>query len=592
MSDSNLARQLPDEDPTQLEALEMLRDFLKPHMAVLDQANAGVEKVSAEVESEFMELAAGLDRLNTSCKVIVDACGQLADLATGRGAGGNAVEFSVLLLKETGEVIGQSSAQTDQLLERLLACDRQVVALLGHAQNLRSTGTALGAVRQGLAAAPTSGLAWTAASVEMFEKEIEAVHADQFHGVAETQHALGAAAAELGRQLTEHRRQVSEERAALDAAATALSERGASHVSHSTQISKLSVAVQRSIGKIVIGLQFHDITSQRLAHVCKVFSEICEKFHAPREAGQAETFSELALFYHRGSELQVGQIESILRDVEQAEQTVKTGLHETLDGIRQLASEAIALRDMRLQTAASDEQTKTLLDGLFVQCMNLCEEAYKAFKPLGDLPLQLTARATTLRDKLKIVAADCRPHAGQGAAGGLLAAVEQGLGAIEALATDLEAIKGASDLREEPQKLKQFVEQQWAVRTEREEQAEALLKAMQDQTAAAVGRVTELTQKLSDETRHLLDHLRFTQIIGQRLQALAEPLREIIAWTGEEPEDSSVQSGAKQRIEELRKHYTMASERHVHAAKEGAAKPDEHKPVGKPTEYGENVELF
>lgn len=584
----------------------MLRDFLEPHIRTLRQGKAGVELVSKDVEDEFMALSQGLESMSGNTETIASNCHRLAKQGGEEGSP-DAVAFYVDLLKETSDVLGQASRRTDEMLEKLLHCDSHVEELIEHEKKIGQAASPVFQARQLLDVeaknAPedsASTLTGVAGQIEGLAEKFKVSLEEQFKGLHEKHAILSKAILDIGNELNDHHKRVATDRESLDQSAEEYNSRNDSYQVHSNKLNDLGLALSRSIAKVVIALQFHDITSQRLQHICEVFSEICEHFDKASNEDTGQSFGEMTYFYHRASVLQVRQIESVIEGIQTAENDIREGLLE-LSGIGQdLLNRSNELQNFRIKEGDTDNNVKMLLDNLFVQSMNICQEVCKVVRESGsNVNVNTVDELESICETIKMLGANLEEQASSGGADQAavlsrqLVEFSQTLrDAIHELQAGLQHHAEENDLEKHVQELREFIEKEWDVRTEREEQAEKLLEEIDQIRKVSLGDISTLVSEMEDTRNRLLGNMRFTEIIRERVSKLTDPLNEIIAWTGEEQTDEKILGNVQTMVDQLLTKYTMASEKDVHLAEEGKTEDDQPETKDEKDEFGDNFEFF
>ncbi len=392
------------------------------------------------------------------------------------------------------------------------------------------------------------------------------------------------------------------------------------------------------IGEVVLSLQFHDITRQRLEHVVEALDELPRKVRelaAGKRAVRKGGTSALPLFSLRRRELVAHTFELQAAQLQSARQDMTDAVERVFTNLRLVARDAAAISEKIYAAAGrtNDRNSESFLIGLEKGIDSLAGSADEMIRIRKDLAQAMSVMSQTAEGmsvfakdmqvigvEMQRLALNARVHAAhlgdEGATLGVLAdsihqMSQDTTSKVSNVTVHLQAVvENAASLA--GMACAQGVESESGQDNIRAQflGLSAPLKEMEAAIGKQLARVEEFGKKLSSDIEALLASVQMHESLGADMEKVESYLR---AQAGRlnigRKEDLSQQKA--RMLADLSSRYTMQRERKTHSASVGASaaqpksasgdvpRSQETKPAAiegaeKPAEddLGDNVELF
>ncbi|MBU2547732.1 MAG: hypothetical protein KKB20_04925 [Proteobacteria bacterium] len=362
-----------------------------------------------------------------------------------------------------------------------------------------------------------------------------------------------------------HEKQSGQGRAVLDLVASSLSDLLAKQSASSEAIrcvSERSEQISRSVGEVVMSMQFHDITRQRLEHVKDALTDLVEDENNQGFRGACEL--QTALLRQAGDDFNAA-VRNIFKNLDRVAESLDQGCRETREFVNQkegagesfldrlerdMLEAAAALR--RHDSAGREIETAVASVAETIEVMNeFLAGVQGSGYSIKFIALNATIRAAKIGRQgmtLDILAEAIRDVAGE---------ARQYTDTLAAVHRDIEEAR--SQLRKERSRTAEVE----AAVGELTEVLDAVRQA-NSRSLVMMNEVEGKSRALTEDIRDLLGgvtvHRRVETRIGEALVGLGE----ILEQTPADP--SSGEPGSGEGLEALASRYTMESERAVHQA--------------------------
>jgi hypothetical protein len=369
-------------------------------------------------------------------------------------------------------------------------------------------------------------------------------------------------------------------------------------------------SISRSIGKVVSGLQFHDITRQRIDHYAQAIREIGASLSGSRDDDWNRKLASSAEI----GRLQTAQLRHIKQDLLQAVSGMKSGLRNLVQEVKEISLETGRLTGSAFQAGESfwGEIKKSLvfLQGAAAEYSQIHGEISTTISSVGGIVDDISNFAQEIKQigtRMQIIAMNASVNASRiGAEGmslGVLAQETQDLAGetvaqISAISEVLKsAIASAHELSD--QHLGSMANRPEKTMTmDREfEEMESRMQAADVFVAEALREMKEFSAALSTDVESAVASFQSPEAFAESMDCACERLESFVNQIRQMlPLESR---GTVADMDELTARYTMNRERTVHQSVLGLAgesdsvnRSEKLSISQNELEFGENVELF
>ena len=553
-------------------------------MAALLARGGHLESLSSEVEGDFLKLGDGIERMVTTGGELSGEAKRLFQLAIGSHNGRNTIQLAIDLIRQSMEASSECNARTMRLLGDFRKYQLQVKAVAKNEQLLAQCAAIFTVIRTmfKIEVAPMDEEArqifiGLTADMERMDRQVQETLGAQFNALRSSEQSVAQIVTGLGRKLTDHDQLLKLRQKTVLTSLGEAEEQLQQNVGKKMQITDLSQGLVKACNRIVMSLQFHDITRQRLQHVSDAVREMGEKY-----AGAGEIrVNDPGLFHylHHAGELQTQQIEATLADVGKAEEEISLGFKTIARCSSRLAKEAVELRQMPVHSGTADGIVQNLLEefDLVVSLINdevaLNEEVYRSVEPLRHAATDLTEAINAISTDIRLIAINAQIQAARiGDGTGLNVLSEQTRVLADQTLEISDTLSG--ELRQAEIRFEELLEalgqgrQDGAERArDHEEKADAMREKLHDLRSEALivmTKVSGLSSSIEAEEQSVRVHLGFSGVLTDRLAEVTDLFGHLVAATYDHAEDGNHTVAAKEHIAALKQNYTMASEYSLH----------------------------
>ncbi len=578
------------------------RRRLTNSFAEVEVVVADLAEVSTALEEKFLETASALMELEQHGSLFVRQSEKLVNTATGR-SGGKEVFFGAMAVLDPPLIfLNDSHLQMKSLLERLKQDNECIVSLINGREDLQRTMAPLKYIQTSfrIESAPLGVEVQT--MFNALTQEIEKLHnqvcelfSTKYEELQNIQQTIAEVIGKLEVQTDEVWKNIAREKIQIDSTLKQLQRELSDHQKRESSIVGLSGDLAREIQRVVIGLQFQDIISQRLQHTFKALNEVRAQFDGSDTSIQ---------FLEQACRLEAGQVASVRQELAGAEKSVKGGIQTVLHQISEADAKCVSLKEFEHLTTSADGMVQVLLDVFAAlkkqvnATVSGCSSAYEILRPIGSMASDLTKVVNDLSQRIHLIGLNAQVQAAQVTDGMGLEVLSARTSEIsrdtnrisESMASQLDhLVAGLTESLRGLEKLHADASGQQGVLAEKGTACEHQLHGLRDAALASLVDVHDLLNGIRSHGEKVLGCAEYVATADASLVRLEATLGSAAAVAKEQiggrPVVGSEQLAAFQR------NYTMASERDVFASvvAAGAAPSVAAKPQRAPTP---DVELF
>jgi hypothetical protein len=588
-------------------AVGTVRDWLRP--GSIDEAGRLVGalrgellpvcSIAADSERRFLDFGRTAARLSALSDVLVEKSRQAIEVALGRHGRSSDLVDTVQLLRAALEAEAWNRELTRRLVLEMRSSATRMTEIRSVEPSLTKATAMLRVIgvlfRTESARLPDEVrnlFLDLSSAVGALGDEVRASFGDRFRAVECTEETSVKTAVEIAARDERAQQKASVTRGALDGSLDAMARQIESNQSREVDLMEMSRRLAGEVERIVMGVQSHDIISQKLAHLEGALLQLEEE----RSGDQSDRLDRLRHFCR----VEAGQLAGVERDFRAAIAAIEDSAAGLLKVVEAVDEEDGLLARFTRATSTTSEMVQVLLDGLgemrevVAASAAAGEESRRAVEPIALALSGLDQAMVHVALRMGRVALNAQVLAVQRGHGTGLEVLAARTAQISAEAESFGArVSGAA--REVVERIGRvaagFAEAERRMGAERatiEEKgtvAEGKLHGLRDEMLGYLRELGSTLDEMREATTHLMsDTAVLTEPLG-RLEAARLALERT-----ESAAAGRLVGGRRQvRTEWLAHGYTMASEREVHeAAMAGVAVAS---PASTATEEGE-IELF
>ncbi len=567
-------------------------------------SQAEIESFASTLERRFVAIGVRLDQLSDASDRLLASSECLAKLTIGEHQDRSVLATATHALQtasrqvQTQEQVSQEFARSlANHLEEISKARRHEAALRSCVAPLKPIQTLFRVSAAGLEADAQGTYASLAQEIDQLNEQVSALLAQQFQSLTDYRTRISHLVQRIHDTNESQHKALAEDTEQLTGSLSSMQSALMQSQGRDLRLSAAARACREQVGHLVMAMQFQDITRQKLQHIETAFRRIAESL------ADVSLDDATAADMHATASVQLAQLDTVERELQDAEAKMTLALARLLERVEELTGEGRQLRQAPT-LIASDLGVVAQLLASFGRLRRLVEndaalrtEAHQALDPLAGLASNLTGAMRDVSLRIKFIALNAQIQAVQIGKGTGLEVLsqhachisdevahlsEQAAVELDALITSFTAL--VTSCRELHQ---QAIEQQsWlgSEGTVLEGQLVNFRSAGEEQLEA----VARLGEELRVQLAAARGELGFYEDAAASFTLLREPLSALAELT---EHAASLGHPAGGLTEELQGHYTMASEHAVLAAALGGTATATATATA-PAPVGSTVELF
>ncbi len=546
-------------------------------LARLEAELPAVAAISPRAERQFLDFGQRLAEITPAADGLVEQSRRV--MATALGHDGSEVVFreaAGLLRRVTAEEAGEceSTRALARELEHCAATMRQFDSLRSELDDamaiLRIVQVLMRTESAHLADEVRAMFLDLSGQTLALESEINAAFSTRLEAVAEMRRRIESILPEIARQEAARSAKAEAARKSIDVSLDRVAGEMRNNQSRQIGLGTVTEDLAGHVERLVMGLQTHDIVSQKLEHVVGALADL------KREDAEGRSDTWLIERLHRFASVEAKQIEAVEGDLARAIETVGAAAHGILELVRTLSEESVLLKSFGDITSSAADLVQVLLDAFEstreVRAAGAADAATtrEAIATVSDTTAGLNEAMLSVADRIRLVALNAQ-----------IVAIQKGQGTgLEVLAARAAEISStAEEVGERVSAAVDDVARRIGGALEGFAALEARLRADAD---SITGEGAEHEQRVHAVRDSMLNALYEVGTLADRIRASAQPLIEAAELLAEPLEvlgrvravlDEVAETTGrrlKRRISEderagwIERRYTMQAERHVH----------------------------
>jgi len=553
------------------------------------------------MEAEFLASGEGLRRLAKQLSEIQKKCQTLAELTLGQ-AQDAAVQFAFQLLKKSEDLVLACYEQYDQVFVTFSEMQRRLGDFSKQRDEFMRLLWPLNFITMSFRIEASrhppevqQAFFTLAASVNQTVVEVRDTLDRQFAELATSEQFVSRLMADVSLSVRKHREKVAltlrTSRKHLHSLSEALNQSAAG----AADISQLNKSVRRHINSIVIAQQCQDIARQKIEHVGAAMDEM--RSHLVGN-GTRPMDSETRQFVLLTAQIQLHQIQNVFDELGQAAGSLKQGIQSMRNEAAAAAVVSVKEGGATLENDAARECQAGVGEILAVvkQAVQRIADIVATFEPLQASFIDCTSKATELASDVRRAGLNAQVfaiHAPEGAtlevlAGRMREISDDCIRQVEQMGATLQqTVEMVNNLRQRLEDFQVLGQMEEDALTIESAISREKLSELEGAIPVMIQDVTGQQKMFTESVESILGHIQFpTMVATARVRANCF-FQELVAWSSEGRPGIEIESGASQKLDQLKAKYTMASEREAHAAALASTEAQTQ-----PVDFQPAIELF
>jgi hypothetical protein len=564
---------------------------LQPAFASLDAAEPKLEELMRELEQQFVALSDSLQDQHTTSRALAEESARLLRLVLGQEGSDAAIHQAIALLKRPLEFIVLFQEHINLALDRLRVYDellsqlraqedvfRDVIAPLRYLHLLFKVEAA------GLPVELQSLFLSLTLEIEQLNDRIAKICDEQFRCLASSQAAVQKLIVVVAARAEEQHVAAIRKKEEIERTLRELQSDLTGSRNQDVRLTSITESIARHMSDIIVGMQFQDITSQKLQHVRKAFRELRAHHNSltggsPALAGETQMSDGATLHVLRQvAQLQLGHLDLVQDELARAERQIHDGLGAVLALTKELDGECLTLQGFKSLSAGENGVVPVLLNllndmrELLSQDVGLQDEIDATVHPLGGLASNLTNVMRQLCMQIKLIALNAEIQAARVGDGTGLEVLSKRTSHIsdetyritEEMAGQLDSlVSSLASIVEQCEQMTASTHSEQETLATEGKRVEDGLHSFQNRAVQSQRSVAELSRAVCDKARAFCQAEMFADGARIALDEVRKPLQQLVQVASALSADAG--SDAKAITAQLERNYTMESERAVHA---------------------------
>lgn len=562
-------------------------------IAQLKRQHGDLLPISQELESQFMNIAASLEKIPATSDELTAASERMLRLATGEEQGESILSQAIAHLKDPIEYVERYHASCEVFLSTLRGAIEQINRLLSWQKVLRDTMAPLRYLRTLYRVESASQAHDTQASfmsltedIERLQNQMAEILGQKFAILRANRQTMESLSGRLAQLLGSQGALMHQKREHLNKALSDLKADLETNKAKDLKLTCITQQISQEAGKLVFSIQAQDVISQKISHIVSAMTNVDSTYQEFRRLTAPEDQSRSLHYISQAAKVESAQLDAVKADLIRTDDELMGAIKRIGDATEDLSHSCVVLDDVDHLTTSTSGMVEVLLatlsevETIVTDTVSSANDAYESIRPIGGQASNVTDIMRELQIKIKLIALNAQiqtAHLAEGTGLDVLATqtatIADETGRISSqIAIELDAFthKLNALVGDFERIHREGVEGQELWRRSGKEQTEAL-HVYRDATLSELRAI--LTQ--SDEMQALLKAMRqcihLRSLADERVQTPADTLRAIHACLEprllqlEVPHTTSANSVAYTRT------YTMESEKQVHLTASSSA---------------------
>jgi hypothetical protein len=297
-------------------------DLLADSMRDLLASSRDVERASAGMERDFLSLGQVMQRLAETGQDLTKEAAHLVNLAVGEIEGENVIQSASALVRKVVKVSTQANEQTMELVRRMRSYEKKLQNLVHREKQVLECTSTLTFIRMlfkinsaTLSEQTKVIFGSLATDMEKLDRQVRETFVNQFAILRGTEKTIDQTATLLEREILDHQEILLQRRKVVHGSLNILQGQLEVNRVKNLKLADLSGGLTKTVSDVVVGLQFHDITHQRLQHIANNIAEMNDRHQEALTSDKVIPENNLLHYLHHGALLQFRQAQGAVTDL-------------------------------------------------------------------------------------------------------------------------------------------------------------------------------------------------------------------------------------------------------------------------------------
>ena len=579
----------------------------------LRQKEQALGEKSKRLEEQFLATSNHLEGLKNSGDELARQVETLIAVATGRECDSSVISTGIKLIEDAIQFLLGGQTQTEQILKTLRHYETQINELMGAEDELQRAMLPLKCVKTlfkvesaPLGEAFQQMFGALTHEMEGLQDQVRDLFGTKFKQLEQTRQIIGQVVSQLETHTRTLHQLIAAQQTQIESSLDDLRRELGSNGARDSSLRMLTKKMAHQIDRIVMGLQFQDIISQKLHHVVEALPLIQSKFAGENsDAPESDVTRYQSL--RQSCRVQAAQLKGIARELSHAETAIRTGVQRVIYYMQVADSKCLSLKEFERLTTSCDGTVQTMVETLETirQLVNTAvanaSKAYEQLRPIGNLTSDLTSNVRAMSAQIQLIGLNAQLQAAQANESQVSTGLEvlsqrtyeisrQTTRISQSAARQLDSLAaGLGQCVKNLQQLQSSGVAQQSILTQDGGAEEKRLHGIRDAALDSVRAIGTALDQMREAADGTLAAVQFSDFHRGTIPALEAPLAAIAEraerWLIARSQDLSQTS----LVEDLKRGYTMASEHRILQGAIGGAVPPAAGPDSA-TETG--IELF
>jgi len=590
ISDTRNLKSASSDDTRRLKIFSLLKRGISkqqkiflPFVTILRDQQKDLTELSGDTEDEFLSLGAKLQDFSSRTKSLSEQSAHIAGLFGGSREG-NPLDHAGRVSEETLAILKMFDAETAGATSGIISITEKGKELFKHKRDFNVISRTLRMLGinikiQGAQIKYRSGSVFLADKVSELTVTTDIIVNKMFDCLKTAYASMVSIAERIDKHTQKHRRQVEQTEKRINNALGRLKEMFGLSTALTSNIASRSSEISKKVGEVVMSMQFHDISRQKMEHVAEAIEDICIKIEeATFDNGCGQ---HLAAYTSRILSVQMSQLDLVAHEMEDAEKKMIAALEEIacntsgqFEDISKTSGTGKTESDNSIIVKFTNEISAVisyLSENAEINRLIL-EDVKAVSKPVKDIS-SFVREVENIAENIKLLALNAQieaEHIGEsGLALGVLAREIRDISAESNLVvgevstgikTILETAKGLQTRIDSA--LAKGIKETEALK-QRGAEAENGLNSLNREMAEHIAEVGRKSKKLALDISALTTEIQFSKKVVERIGYIKGTMQELIETAGSYYIETESDFN-EPALEKLTSRYTMKSERTVH----------------------------
>lgn len=552
-------------------------------LSQLREQRQGLLDVSHEIEAEFCSLGTQMQTMAAKAAEISSLSSHIQDVTLGKQEDGG-LQCASRLFTQAIALIEASDEEYACDLNYLVSFSEGVEVLRRGQPLLQQILLTLSSIiitfrveAEHLPPEGRSSILSLAAEIDSLCKRMRQTLDERTESLATARAHLQETVHELIERVARHRQEIDQRKIVIQTHLANLESMSRRSGALGTSVATAAKHITDHIGQIVVAIQYHDISRQKLDHVAEVVEEFCGLAEAAAKRGHdAAEERELLGYLHEVMVIQVRQLGAASKELSDAGRSLIANMRGVIDCTQTLASDASSTANDTGADRGNDiidaflGEIKAIIQ--FVACgTEINATLANTIRPIGEMVSSYTEMIRSFSIQIRTAGLNAQVQAAhwlQAGALDLLAlrtrtSADQTISVIDNVSSQLKEL--LANVHTLDQRLAAFLENGQNEQLTLQQKASAAtskLHAMRQEINSGIAEIGQLQAKLSAEVEPVLSSIHFPERVAtcaaQVIAAFSLIIDRTVVDRGGENE------AIRARVEQLTRRYTMERERDVH----------------------------